>query len=765
MKEKRIKAARLIAVLCLIIIHKFSYSQDIVSSDTVCVGVPVPFSLSINTNSTTYVWEFGTNSMVPILSTAIPVPNTASAGNTFTVVDQATMVYDTANNNFYAFVTSAGPGYSFPSVQRLDFGSNPHSVPITTDLGNPNNVFISPSYSNLEAVEIVLDETGIYHAFFANRGIVHWVFGNGLNNPPTQVSRIFDNPAVLGMGMQMAVMKVGGQWIIFCGQSFGINNIVRFDLGTNINALPVIIPYTILPAPTGGFVGAPCYFAILKESGSWHMQVSPLSLNAPLYRYDFGVNIQNNSPTITDQGVISPVSVNLNRGLNFIKSCNSFYMLGLNQDGEVLSLNYQNNINNTPVSSSLGQVYGPNVNMVVLKPYWYNDTLWALSGNWNSNLFATVYRFPLLAIPSGNAVIKYYDPTTTYTFSSPGIYDVTIYCDQADPRGPQTFCKQIVVVNNNPDILEHDTTICAEQNHTLDAYNTEATGYLWSTGATTSSINVSQSGTYWVQVTGPQCVNGSDTIHIQFATPPVVQIIPENPVFCMGETVTLHVTGTGSYKWSPFTYLSNEHTATTVANPPITTMYYVTVTDPQGCEGKDSVLVTAAPNPVIDATAEYDKITCDLTSLQLRATGGVSYSWEPAALCDNPYLENPTISTDKETTFYVTGKNEFGCENKDSIKIQVIKSPVFFVPNAFSPNQDGKNDFFMPRVDCGFVFKKFNVYNRYGQLVYSTQDVDNGWDGSFKGKKADIGTYHWFIIGRDTQGNEITRKGNVILLF
>lgn len=755
--------ALLLFIACPIMVH----GQHILAPDTVCVGDPVPFSLDSNTNFTTYAWEFGTNSLSPIVGTALPIPNTATSGNTsFTIVAQTTMVYDTLADKFYAFVTSASSGYTNPSVQRLSFGANPHSSPIATNLGNPGNAFIVASYANMEAVEIVLDETGVYHAFFTNRGIVHWVFGNGLDNPPTVVSRIFDNPAVMAMGMQMSVLKAGNQWVAFCGQAYGIQNIVRFDLGTNLNSLPASIPYTVLPAPTGGFNQAPCYFSLLKENGQWVMVVAPLGgTTTPLFRYNFGTNIQNNNPIATSLGSPAPAPMLNNRGLNFIKSCDSFYMLGLNQDGSLLSFNFQNNIASVPSTQSLGQWFGSNFNSQVLKPYWYNDTLWALTGNWNNNPTATVYRLPLLAIPSGNAAIKYYNPATTYTFTTPGVYDVMLYCDQADPRGPQAFCKQIVVTSQLQNLLSKDTTLCSGQSLQLQTNITGSVTYLWNTGATTPGIIVNQSGTYWVQTTGTMCNNGADTIEVVFNPLPDVSVAPENPVICKGQFVKLNASGpAGNYSWSPATFLDQPASNAPSANPPVTTRYYVTLTDNNGCTGTDSVTITVAPIPEVTINTEVESVNCDHQSVQLHVTGATHYQWEPAAYCDNPNSADPLVSPDVTTTFYVTGKNEYGCQNVDSVQIVVVKNPVFFVPNAFSPDQNGLNDIFIPIVYCDFSLSRFSVYNRYGQQVYNTAVTGAGWDGNLNGKKADVGTYFWYIEGKDSKGQKVTKKGDVQLI-
>lgn len=432
----------------LLSIHTKSNAQSISGPDTVVLGSTALYTLNTTDNKfLSYAWEFESNSLTSVLTSSIPIPNTGTNGNRFSVTAAVCMAFDTSKNSYHAFVTSASEGYSAPTVQRIDFGSNPNNPsPATVDLGNPNAAFV-PNYGgyfNLQDMKVVMDDQGIFHAFINNGGIVHWVFGNGLGNPPTQASRIFTNTSVLGMSMNMAVIKYNNNWYIFDGQTYGVSpGLVRLSLGGDLNNIPSNIPYIIYDAPQGGYTDLG-YFAIIKLNGQWHLNISSLTYNSPLFRYDFGADLLNPNPTITNLA-ISNQALDRNRAVNFIKSCDSFYMLGLNEDGEVLTFNYQNMINNTPVVQELGQKFGNNPSMQIMYPYWYNDTLWSLSANWQNNPNSTISRFPLVAISSGNAVIKYYNPSTSHTFNTPGLKTINLYCDQGDNRGPQSFCKEVYV--------------------------------------------------------------------------------------------------------------------------------------------------------------------------------------------------------------------------------------------------------------------------------------------------------------------------------
>lgn len=671
------------------------------------------------------------------------------------VTDEAKTIFDTASNQFYTFVTSV----SGPSVQRLDFGTDPTGTPTVVDLGNPNNAFVSVLHSNLEAFELVLDDNGIFHSFMNNRGIVHWVFGNGIGNPPTQASRIYDNPAVLGMGMQMSVVDDGGQWRIFVGQSYGPANIVRFDIGSDLNNIPAVLNPVSLPS-TGS---NPSNFAILKENNIWYMFSTTLTSNASLYRYTFGASLQNNTPTLVNLGNVGS-SLNLNRGLNFLKSCDSFYMLGLDQDGTVRKFDFNNDIQSTPTTQSYGVLYGGAQNASnMVKPYWYGDTLWALTCDFNSTT-TTIYRRALMALPPNASSIKYYSSVTEHVFNTPGVYDVVLYCDQADPAGPQTFCKQIVVVGSMNFNLGADTGICVGDTLILGDPNNNG-NILWSTGATSSTIKVYEGGTYWVNITGSSCQQGSDTIHVTLNSLPVVQIDQEDTTICTGVTLELNGSGAQYYNWEPSNFITNPDQASISVQPPVTRTYYLKGKDLNGCYNHDSVTITVRQTPDVKITSETTEVSCFKKSVQLQATGANSYLWQPGIYCNDSTISNPLVApVEPVTIFYVFGEDAFGCQGFDSIEIFSFSEPVFFVPTAFSPNNDGLNDLFVPVIYCDFELLSFKVFNRWGQLVFATNKPNTGWDGIFNNQIADGGVYFWYVEGRDKFGKKMNKKGDVSLI-
>ena len=94
---------------------------------------------------------------------------------------------------------------------------------------------------------------------------------------------------------------------------------------------------------------------------------------------------------------------------------------------------------------------------------------------------------------------------------------------------------------------------------------------------------------------------------------------------------------------------------------------------------------------------------------------------------------------------------------------QYFKGPEIYVPNAFSPNGDGKNDVFRIKPVSMHV-QTSEIYNRWGQKIYSSPDYRKGWDGRINGNVQDEGMYIWILIGKDENGKQIRRSGNLVLI-
>jgi gliding motility-associated-like protein len=164
--------------------------------------------------------------------------------------------------------------------------------------------------------------------------------------------------------------------------------------------------------------------------------------------------------------------------------------------------------------------------------------------------------------------------------------------------------------------------------------------------------------------------------------------------------------------------------------------------------------------------AGNDTIIVKGESIRFNATGGSLYSWTPGTNLNATTIPNPIgyYPVSDSFRYNVHIISEVGCQGDDDIKVLVVDQSALFVPSAFTPNADGLNDFLAP-IAIGYrQFNFFRVFNRWGEMVFSTSNIGSGWDGSWKGKPADMGTYFWVLSSVNRFGAEEMQKGDVTLI-
>lgn len=241
-------------------------------------------------------------------------------------------------------------------------------------------------------------------------------------------------------------------------------------------------------------------------------------------------------------------------------------------------------------------------------------------------------------------------------------------------------------------------------------------------------------------------------------------------MICHDAAVQLNGTTNGkTVQWSPAASLSNATILNPVAKPPGTTNYILAAYDlTSGCPkaGLDSVLVTVLPD--ILAFAGRDTAAVIGQPLQLKASGGVRYNWIPGEGLSATNIPNPVVTHFTPSSgiqYKVMVYNEADCVDSAFVQVKVFKTrPSIFVPTAFSPNGDRNNDVFRFIAAGMQQVEYFNVYNRWGQLVYSTTTGANGWDGTLGGKAQSAGIYVWSVRATDYTGAVYTKKGTVTLV-
>ncbi len=166
----------------------------------------------------------------------------------------------------------------------------------------------------------------------------------------------------------------------------------------------------------------------------------------------------------------------------------------------------------------------------------------------------------------------------------------------------------------------------------------------------------------------------------------------------------------------------------------------------------------------VHAFAGNDTIAVVNQSIQLHATGGANYEWIPHDFLSNAFIADPAATLARDQTYILIVKNDDGCEAKDTINIKVYEHLEIYVPSAFTPNGDGRNDVLhvvAPGLKQLFYFR---IYNRWGQVVFETKDLLRGWDGRINGQTPETGVYVWIIKGVNYLNNVVGRKGTVTLI-
>lgn len=192
--------------------------------------------------------------------------------------------------------------------------------------------------------------------------------------------------------------------------------------------------------------------------------------------------------------------------------------------------------------------------------------------------------------------------------------------------------------------------------------------------------------------------------------------------------------------------------------------YIVFGKDTNGCISQPvTVSTTVYALPKIEILNQDTSVLYG-TIIHLQATGASIYSWSPIYPLDNPFDDDPYAHITENTLFIVNGIDSFGCGGADTMTVAVTYDDPYFIPSAFSPNGDGRNDVFKV-VNLSFQkLQEFRVFNRWGQEVFSTNNPYDGWDGSFKGVPQEMGTYHYLIRIGLPNGEAKSFKGDVTLL-
>ena len=310
-------------------------------------------------------------------------------------------------------------------------------------------------------------------------------------------------------------------------------------------------------------------------------------------------------------------------------------------------------------------------------------------------------------------------------------------------------------------INSSSTSICNGQTVTLTA--TGGSTYIWNTGETTNPIFVSPSSTTTYSITASDvCVRDTIAVTITVLPPVTIVITASANTICAGQTATLSASDGGNYVWN-----TGATTSTILVSPSVTTTYSLTVSN--AC-GSDSAFLQVSVFPYIISQFSFTIFddTCGFPIIEFTNNSINSNSWIwNFGDGNSSTLQHPIHSYSSPGTYDVLliANNSDGCSDSSqlTVTIEAVPTPLF-IPNAFSPNGDNENDFFiLQRTEC---LKKVSliVYNRWGEKIFKTTHQNEGWDGTQNGKKENSGVYTYYLEATLISGEVMRRKGNVTLL-
>jgi gliding motility-associated-like protein len=170
------------------------------------------------------------------------------------------------------------------------------------------------------------------------------------------------------------------------------------------------------------------------------------------------------------------------------------------------------------------------------------------------------------------------------------------------------------------------------------------------------------------------------------------------------------------------------------------------------------------PSPTVAFSPDTFFITADKAAkLTPLVTGNISqYQWSPPEGLNNTDTAAPFANPSKNTIYQLTVTTDKGCASAGTVA--VIFAQPLEMPGAFTPNHDGKNDRFRILPGAQLVLQEFDVFDRWGHLVFFTHDISKGWDGSYNGAIASAGTYIYIVRGKTPVGKPVVLKGTVVLI-
>jgi gliding motility-associated-like protein len=275
---------------------------------------------------------------------------------------------------------------------------------------------------------------------------------------------------------------------------------------------------------------------------------------------------------------------------------------------------------------------------------------------------------------------------------------------------------------------------------------------------------------YDVTVTGTNGCKRLDSVLVTVIDPFTMNL-PLDTFVCIGDSIQLDPSGAYHYQWIGGSPISDPGSATPWVYPLVNTTYTVVGTDRYGCfSDTGSVSVDVEPLPSVQTVGSLTIPAGNTVTLEAIGSANVTHwSWSPAVHLSCSDCASPAATPDSNMVYTVTAYTQYGCASTDTVRINLVcHEENVVIPTAFTPNNDGINDYFYPMGKGAKIVSSFLIYGRWGNLVFERHniplnDISNAWDGKAGGIEQPVGAYIYFLEIICDTGDKFTKKGTVLL--
>lgn len=332
--------------------------------------------------------------------------------------------------------------------------------------------------------------------------------------------------------------------------------------------------------------------------------------------------------------------------------------------------------------------------------------------------------------------------TSNYLFTRKDVFEIKCiiyHCDTTD-----TLVNYQEILGPPHAYLGPDTSYCISD--LLDLYPGLAEDYLWDDSSTFDTRSIITPGTYWVRITN-QCGVDSDTVEIKDIFPLPIVILPDDTSICFGDSIIIDSGSDSNISIWQGTDTTRFYTLKQGGN------YSLTVIDANSCMASDDINLDIIYPPKIDLGS--DTTICIGKELIFNGSTQGHYLWQDGSNSSSMVVQEAGI-------YYVKVENECG-EDTDTCEVIYTEcNQIIWVPNAFTPNNDNKNEVFLPFIDNVDLYNLV-IFNRWGEFIFESNSINYGWNGIYKGKNATEGVYTWRIKYTNFAGENFVKIGYVVL--